>query len=68
MKFMVGIEDLFALAKQGIYGTVEDATTSPTDSLAQFKDHIQRSALSNGGDSPALAGSSVITHRSPSMN
>jgi hypothetical protein len=37
MKFIWGIEDEFSLAKQGVYGTVEDATNSLLENLARYK-------------------------------
>jgi hypothetical protein len=41
MSFMAGIEDVFQLAEQGVYGTVTDARRSLLGSLAQFRGNIE---------------------------
>ena len=43
MSFMAGIEDVFQLAEQGIYGTVADARRSLVDSLAKYGRHSKPS-------------------------
>ncbi len=41
MSFIAGIEDEFQLAEQGVYGTVEEATRSLLDNLAQYKSNTE---------------------------
>jgi len=42
MSFIVGIEDDFQLAEQGIYGTVEEATQSLINYLSNFKKALNK--------------------------
>ena len=42
ISFIAGIEDEFQLAEQGVYGTVEEATRSLLNNLAQYKSSTEQ--------------------------
>ena len=42
MQFIVGIDDEFSLAEQGIYGTVAEATASLIEETGRFKEHSEQ--------------------------
>lgn len=48
MKFIWGIEDEFSLAKQGVYGTVEEATESLLANLSRYKNGTEQDAGGKG--------------------